>query len=155
FMSERPYLPPGTLREVMTAVGSPVTPEQIVETLRSLDLEPMLARVGGLEVERRWDNILSLGEQKLVAFARIFLAKPTGVCLERPETGLDPEVLGRALGHLAGGGVSVITIGMADDVRRFYQNILELKNDGGWQWTPIAPTRTSAADSRSALNPPE
>src|SRR4029453_1875252 len=60
FMSERPYLPPGTLREALTSVGSAVTPEQSRDMLRQLGLETMLARVGGLEAERRWDNILSL-----------------------------------------------------------------------------------------------
>src|SRR5262245_41160646 len=49
FMSERPYLPPGTLREVLTGVGSPLTPEQLRAALKSFDLEPMMTRVGGLE----------------------------------------------------------------------------------------------------------
>jgi putative ATP-binding cassette transporter len=141
FMSERPYLPPGTLREVLTSVGSPATPEEVRGALRAVDLETVLARVGGLEVERRWDNILSVGEQKLVALARILLANPSVVFLERPETGLDPEQLGRVLDLFAARLVSVITVGAAEDARRFYPAVLELKNDGGWQWTPILSPR--------------
>jgi putative ATP-binding cassette transporter len=142
FVSERPYLPPGTLREVLTSVGSAVTPDRIQATLRAVDLEPVVARAGGLEAERRWDNILSLGEQKLVAFARILLANPSVVFLERPETGLDADSLGRILKLLAAGSISILTIGGADDVRRFYEAVLELKNDGGWQWTPLPPRTT-------------
>jgi vitamin B12/bleomycin/antimicrobial peptide transport system ATP-binding/permease protein len=138
FMSERPYLPPGTLREVLTSVGRPIPLERIQSTMKRLDLEPVLARVGGFESERRWDNILSLGEQKLVGFARILLTAPAVVFLERPDTGLDPDLLRRVLDLLAGSAVTIITVGTPDDARRFYQAALELKNDGGWQWTPLS-----------------
>jgi putative ATP-binding cassette transporter len=138
FMSERPYLPPGTLREVLTSVGSPLPPERIQATLKMLDFESVLTRVGGLESERRWDNLLSLGEQKVVGFARILLSNPAVVFLERPDTGLDPDQLRRILDRLAASGVTIITIGAPDDARRFYQAALELKNDGGWQWTPLS-----------------
>jgi len=138
FMSERPYLPPGTLREVLTSVGRPLTPERLLSTIEQLELETILTRVGGLEAERRWDNILSLGEQKLVAFARIRLTDPAVIVLERPDAGLDPDQLRRILDRFAADGVSILTIGVPDDARRFYQAVLELKNDGGWQWTPLA-----------------
>jgi putative ATP-binding cassette transporter len=139
FMSERPYLPPGTLREVLTNVGSPLTPERIRSTIKMLDLETVLARVGGLESERRWDGLLSLGEQKSVGFARILLSTPAVVFLERPDTGIDPDQLRRILDLLAANAVTIMSIGTPDDARgRFYQAALELKNDGGWQYTPLS-----------------
>ncbi|HEX7900866.1 MAG TPA: ABC transporter transmembrane domain-containing protein, partial [Planctomycetota bacterium] len=65
FVAERPYLPPATLREVLTRAGREhaVSDERILADLHALDLGPTLARAGGLDVERRWDA-LSLGEQK-------------------------------------------------------------------------------------------
>ena len=100
---------------------------------------PVVARVGGLGVERRWDNILSLGEQKMVGFARVLLAAPTFVFLERPRTGLGPEQLDRVMDQLARNAISPLTIGKPEDALRYYNSVLELKNDGGWQWNPIRP----------------
>ena len=141
FISERPYLPPGTLREVLTNADREYhfPPERILALLRSMDLEPMVTRVGGLDVERRWDNILPLGEQKLLAFARVLLQAPAYVFLERPGSSLGGDQLAQVLGKLAEASVAVITVGAPEDIGSFYQSVLELKNDGGWQWTPLAP----------------
>ena len=141
FLAERPYLPPGTMKEVLTGVDQePLIPlERVAAVLRSVELETVVARVGGLDVERRWDNILSLGEQKLVAFARVLLFAPTFVFLERPSTGLGPEQLDRVLDLLAANSITAITIGKPEDALRYYNSALELKNDGGWQWNPLRP----------------
>lgn len=136
FVSERPYLPPGTLREVL--IGDRDFPdERILEELRALELGPMLARIGGLDVERRWDTALSLGEQKRIAVARVLLLAPAVVLLERPGAGLSPEELDRLLHRLAATPISVLALGGAGDARPFYHAVLTLKNDGGWQWEPL------------------
>jgi putative ATP-binding cassette transporter len=139
YLAERPYLPPGTLREALTSADeeSGGSDLPLLAVLRSLDLEPVLARIGGLDVERPWESALSLGEQKLVAFARVLLAVPSFVFLERPETALGPERLERILGLLAQASISVITIARPEDVDRFYNAILELENGGGWTWKPL------------------
>jgi vitamin B12/bleomycin/antimicrobial peptide transport system ATP-binding/permease protein len=141
FVAERPYLPPGTMREVLTGVEQePVlAPERIAAVLRALDLEPVVARAGGLDAERRWDNLLSLGEQKMVAVARVLLSAPSFAFLERPGTGLGSDQLDRVLQLLAESSISPITIGMPEDALRYYTSVLELKTDGGWQWSPLRP----------------
>jgi putative ATP-binding cassette transporter len=136
FVSERPYFPPGTLREIL--VGEAATPtERILKVLRELDFEPALARIGGLEVEKPWNTGLSLGELKLLAFARVMLSGPCVVFLERPETGIAADSLRRMLDWLAAHSVSVMTVGRPADARRFYNVVLELDEDGGWRWKPI------------------
>lgn len=136
FVAERPYLPPGTMRDALTSAGreSAIPTEQIQSVLRAVDLEPVVMRAGGLEVERRWDTILSLGEQKLVAFARVLLSAPRFVFLERPETALGADQVGRILDRLAERSISVLTIGKPEDAACFYTSVLELDLDGGWRW---------------------
>ena len=72
FLPERPYLPPGTLRELLLLPQQEhaVPDGRILATLTALDLDRVLARAGGLDVERDWDDILSLNEQQLLAAAR-------------------------------------------------------------------------------------
>jgi putative ATP-binding cassette transporter len=136
YLAERPYLPPGTLREALTGEGPEATTndDQLAAILRTLDLESIVARFGGLDIERPWDSTLSLGEQKLVAFARILLSGPRFVFLERPESSLGAEQLERILKLLAEKSISVIGIGNPGDALRFYRAVLELENDGTWQW---------------------
>ncbi len=143
FVAERPYLPPGTMKEVLTGVDQePVlSPERIAAVLHALDLEPVVARAGGMDSERRWDNLLTLGEQKLVSVARVLLSTPSFVFMERPDTGLGQDQLDRVLDLLARNSISPITIGKPEDAARHYTSVLELKNDGGWQWNPL---RTAA-----------
>ena len=137
FVAERPYMPPGTLREVLTRAGREIPDARIFDALHALDLGPTLTRAGGLDVERRWDTILTLGEQKRIAFAQILLWEPRVVFLERPGAGLGAEQLDRALDRLAAMPLAVLAIAAPADARRFYDGVLTLKNDGGWQWSPL------------------
>jgi putative ATP-binding cassette transporter len=46
-------------------------------------------RVGGFEVELDWANVLSLGEQQRLAFARLLLSMPNYVILDEATSALD------------------------------------------------------------------
>ena len=80
FVPERPYLPPGTLREALlrTRHEGEVDDDdaRIAAVLRVVGIEEMVARAGGLVVERDWDEVLSLADQQRLAFARVLLAAP-------------------------------------------------------------------------------
>ena len=78
FLAERPYLPPGSLRDVLLRKRREhsISDEQIKSVLHELDLDPVLDRAGGLNVERDWGALLSLGEQQVLAFIHVLLAAP-------------------------------------------------------------------------------
>lgn len=136
FVAERPYLPQGTLREILTDPGREIPAGEIRAALRDVELDASLDRFGGLEAERRWES-LTLGEQKLLAFARVLLSAPRFVFLERPGTGLGAGTLERILKLLAERCTAVLTIGEEVDARRAYDAALELDVDGGWRWRPF------------------
>jgi putative ATP-binding cassette transporter len=139
FLTERPYVPPGTLREVLLRTGQErVIPEgRILATLRLLDLEQVLARADGLDTEKDWDDILSLGEQQLLAFARLLLAAPRFAFLDRPGTTLSLGQLDQILPLLFENSIAYLTLGNGDDRLEHYDAILELADDGGWKWRSI------------------
>jgi putative ATP-binding cassette transporter len=136
FLAERTYLPPGTLREVLTRPGreSTIPDESITPTLKALDLEPLVNRVGGLDAEHRWESVFSLGEQQLLAFAHILLASPRFVYLNRAGTALKPGEFRRVLELLAQHSISVVTDGDTDPHAGYYHATLHLAEDGQWQW---------------------
>jgi len=135
FLPERPYLYPGTLRELLLRTGQEyvITDEQILTTLRSLHLDRVVERAGGLDVEKDWDDLLSLGEQQLLAFARVFLAAPTFVFLDRPSTALGQAQAERILKILSEHSITYLTLGNTDDNLENYDAVLELHDDGGWE----------------------
>lgn len=139
FLPERPYLPPGTLREsLLRTGGEDQTPDdRIMETLRSLDIDSILARVGGLDTEADWDDVLSLGEQQLLAFTHLLLLRPRFVFLDRPGTALDAEQLDRVLQMLHDHSIAYITLGNSHDNLSFYDAVLDLEPEGRWSWKAI------------------
>ena len=139
WLPERPYLPPGTLRQLLVRSGQkpPIADDQILDMLRNLNLEPALTRVGGLDQEQDWDEILSLGEQQLLAFLQILFARPRFVFLDRPATALDPDQVRQLLKRLADHAISYLTVGDGGESLDDYDAVLEIADDGGWTWKTI------------------
>jgi putative ATP-binding cassette transporter len=135
FLPERPYLPPGTLREVLLHSGreAEASDERIAAVLGSLGLAPALERVGGIDVERDWDDLLSLGEQQLVLIARLLLESPHFALIHQIGTTLDPQQIELVLRLLEEAGVACVLLGSGPDGLERELAHLELAADGSWQ----------------------
>ena len=142
FLPERPYLLPGTLRQILTTPRRDApTEEQIERVFRAFELEPVLARIGALDADVDWPTVLSLGEQQQLAAARVVLAAPRFAFLERPHTTLTPDQVSRVLDELAAHGTTVATFSDREvelerngAVLERYDAVLELRPDGSWEW---------------------
>jgi len=146
FLPERPYLSPGTLRDVLVPTGrGDVGDEQIGSLLHGLGLDGVLERAGGLDVERDWDDALSLGEQQLFSVARALLAVPRFVFLDRPRAALGSEQVDRILSLFSERSITYLTLGNGADGLDDYDVVLELADDGGWTWTSVEAGRAGAA----------
>ncbi len=139
FLPERPYLPPGTLRELLvrTASERSISDDEIDATLRLLGVEAVAERAGGLQVERDWDNILALGEQQLLDIARVLLARPRYVFLDRIGTALGAEQVASVLRILTEKSITYVTVGNHEDPLDLYDAVVELRDDGEWRCAPI------------------
>ena len=140
FLAERPYLPPGTLREVLVdqKLEHSIADGQIRDLLHELDLDPVLVRAGALNIEQDWGTLLSLGEQQLLAFVHILLAAPNFVFLDRAGTALNPGQLRKILKTLSKNSITYINIGESDDLRDLYDAVLEIDELGTWRWRQIS-----------------
>ncbi len=137
FVPERPYLPPGSLREVLVRAGreSEVTNETIEATLQSLGVESLISRSGGCEAEQDWDNVLSLREQQLLAIASVVVARPRFVFLDRIMTTLTPEDGEKALTVLQAKSMGYVAFGVAHGVAAHFDAVLSIGADGKWAWS--------------------
>ncbi|MGE5154599.1 MAG: ABC transporter ATP-binding protein/permease, partial [Bdellovibrio bacteriovorus] len=138
FLPEKPYLPPGTLRDVLLRTGEEelVPDGRILESLKALNLDHTLEKAGGLDTERNWGDILSLGEQQRLTFARVLLAEPRFVFLDHPSRGLSECPLGELLKLLRQQSITYLTLGDTTDDPRYYDRLLEIDADGTWRLRP-------------------
>jgi vitamin B12/bleomycin/antimicrobial peptide transport system ATP-binding/permease protein len=131
FLPERPYLAPGTLRETRSV-------------LHELGLDGALERASGLDVERDWDDALSLGEQQLLSVARVLLAAPAFVFLDRVRATVEAERYEQILSLLSARSITYLTVGNGGDALDDYDAVLELANDGSWTWKGLDARREGA-----------
>lgn len=146
FLPERPYMPPGSLRDLLIRSGEEggVTEDRILSTLHALKLEAVLDRVGGLDAQQDWDEALSLGEQQLMAFARLFLAAPRFAFLDRIRTTLGADGEAMVLKMLKEKSITYLALGRSrhgkrdsDDKLKNYDAVLELREYGSWEWKQV------------------
>ena len=136
FLAERPYLPPGGLREVLLPAEPKhsISDQEINALLHELELESVLARAGGLDVEQDWATLLSVGEQRLLAFVHILLSAPRFVLLDRAGIVLSPSQFRNVLRMLSNKAIAYLSIGAKDDVGDFYDAVLEINELGTWRF---------------------
>jgi putative ATP-binding cassette transporter len=139
FVPPRPYTVPGTLRDQLT-YASPkggLTDDRIHTVLDRVKFGPVLDRVGGLDAERDWPNTLSVGEQQVLAFARLLLARPKFVILDGSTGALDAARERLLYGELVRSDITYISIGDSPSLRDHHDMRLELLEDGEWRLRPV------------------
>jgi putative ATP-binding cassette transporter len=150
FLPERPYAPPATLRELLvrSVHETELSDSRIEATLRELGLAGALQRMGGLDREGDLSHALSLGEQQLLAVARVVLAAPLFAVLHNPGAALAPDQLELALARLAAASVTCVTLGGNDAQLGNYGAVLEIDAGGVWDFRDGA--RSGPPSSRIA-----
>jgi putative ATP-binding cassette transporter len=89
FVPQRPYVPLGTLREIMVYPGDvEVSDEDIVAAMRRCGLSYLTSK---LDVADRWSETLSGGERQRIAFVRLLLQKPSIIIMDEATSALDED----------------------------------------------------------------
>jgi putative ATP-binding cassette transporter len=130
YLPRSPYLPPGTLREVLAYPAS-------VESFAAAAFQPALERldlsrlVPMLDRTLRWDRELTEDEQQAVAFARAVLQRPAWLLLDEVIDRLDEQVRERVIDVLAKDlmQTGIIHIGRSGQNDAFYDHVFHLVKD--------------------------
>jgi len=150
FLTERPYLPPGTLRELFmrpwaeegrTDDRDPEDNEfpeiRILEGLRTLQIESVLKRFGGWDTHQTWESALTLTEQQLLGVARLLVAHPRFAFLDKPSSTLSPKQTRWVLELLRERSISYVVFEESDGNPEGYDLLVELEKTGYWTCSPI------------------
>jgi putative ATP-binding cassette transporter len=97
---QKPYLPSGTLRHALLYPGADrsIRDEAVCRALVDTGLAALTSR---LDVDERWDRLLSNGELQRLMIARILIQKPELAILDEAMTALDEAVQRSLLGLIA------------------------------------------------------
>jgi vitamin B12/bleomycin/antimicrobial peptide transport system ATP-binding/permease protein len=133
FLPQKPYMLLGTLREqlIYPNLRENITDQEIQEALSLVNLEDLTERMGGLDAEKDWPTVLSLGEQQRLAFARIFLSQPKHVILDEATSALDVANERRLYQLLQTLQVPYISVGHRPSLRDYHQVVLNLSPESG------------------------
>ena len=140
FVPQRPYTALGTLRDQFTDVDTNGrdADERLVSVLTQLAFGPILDRVGGLDVERDWANLLTVGEQQLLGMARLLIAQPKFAFIDRATNALSTSRARHVYELLSRTSITYISVSDQASLRDFHDNVMELLDEGKWTVGPAS-----------------
>lgn len=133
FLPQKPYMLQTDLRGQLMYPGEAreADDKEIETMLRKVNLKEIFDRVdGNVKKTVDWPNVLSLGEQQRVSFARLFLKKPALAFLDEATSALGEEDERRLYEQLRKSGISYVSIGHRDSLKEYHDYILVLEKGG-------------------------
>ncbi len=135
FLPQKPYMILGTLRSQLTYPHDSldISDQELEEVLQEVNLSDLAERFGGFDVEKDWGDVLSLGEQQRLAFARILINKPKYAILDEATSALDINNEEGLYTHLQKTETTFVSVGHRPTLVKYHQKILNLSENEGWK----------------------
>ena len=131
FLTQRPYMCPGSLRQNVSYPSQNHISDNEVRRLLSMSgLSELSNRLSNFDEVLEWANILSLGEQQRIAFARCFYMIPSVAVLDESTSALDPEneeLLYQTLRSLK---INFISVGHRSQLKAFHDQLVVFDGQG-------------------------
>jgi vitamin B12/bleomycin/antimicrobial peptide transport system ATP-binding/permease protein len=139
FLPQKPYMILGSLRDQLLypRQDREVSAEEMRSALAMMRLEDLPQRVGGFDVELDWADVLSLGEQQRLAFARLLINKPAFAVLDEATSALDPDNEANLYRRLKEMGIRYISVGHRRSLLDYHERVLELQGPDRWRWLTV------------------
>ncbi|RCJ24324.1 ABC transporter [Nostoc minutum NIES-26] len=139
FLPQRPYIILGTLREQLLYphTDRKMSDRELEHILQQVKLQHLLTHVDGFDKEVPWENILSLGEQQRLTFARLLITHPSFTILDEATSALDLNNEGNLYQQLQSTKTTFISVGHRESLFNYHQWVLELSPESSWQLVSI------------------
>ena len=135
FLPQKPYMILGTLRDQLIYPHDQldISERKLSHALAAVNLANLVERSGGFDVEKDWEETLSLGEQQRLAFARILLNKPSYVVLDEATSALDISNESILYRYLLDTDTTFISVGHRPSLIKYHRWILEMQPGEKWK----------------------
>lgn len=147
FLPQRPYIILGTLYEQLLYpnIKRKMSDPELEGVLQQVSLENLLSRIDGFDTEVPWENILSLGEQQRLAFARLLVSRPSFTILDEATSALDLDNESNLYQQLQETNTTFISVGHRESLFNYHQWVLELSQDSEWKLSTVQDYRLQKA----------
>lgn len=131
FLPQRPFMTLGSLAQNLVypkSIEDPDVPseEEMYHMLAAVNLQELPGRMGGLQAVCDWGDVLSLGEQQRLSFARLLIAKPQLAIIDEGSSALDIAGEKRMYTRLRELNISVVSIGHRPSLLKYHDLMLRL-----------------------------
>jgi putative ATP-binding cassette transporter len=140
FLPQRPYIILGTLREQLLYphADDQISDRELEIILTKVNLQHLLTDKNSFDKEVNWEQVLSLGEQQRLAFARLFINRPTFTILDEATSALDLPNEASLYQQLQKTETTFISVGHRESLFNYHQWVLELTENSHWQLSTVA-----------------
>lgn len=144
YIPQRPYLSLGTLRDQiiypdtvdeMRAKG--VKDEDLIEILKLLQIDNIVEREGGWDVQREWRDALSGGDKQRIAMARLFYHKPKYAILDECTSAVTLDIEKIMYDHATKLGITMLTVSHRPSLWKYHTHVLQYDGQGGYVFTEL------------------
>lgn len=149
FLPQRPYMVLGTLRDQLlyphmdTSIGDAYLSQILIQ----VNLPDLEQQHGGFNTEQNWAQVLSLGEQQRLIFARLLLNKPRYAILDEATSALDAQNEKQLYQQLKNSGMTFLSVGHRESLSDYHQSILDFTTDRTWSLNTSESAPTLAANN--------
>jgi putative ATP-binding cassette transporter len=149
FLPQRPYMLLGTLRDqLLYPKPQRDMPEaDLRHILKEVNLEDLPERVGGFDMVLDWADVLSLGEQQRLAFARLLVNRPKFAVLDEATSALDAANEANLYGRLKDRGIHFISVGHRASILDYHNYVLDLQGPDAWRLLPVKDYQDKTANA--------
>ncbi|MFM7440339.1 MAG: ABC transporter ATP-binding protein/permease, partial [Snowella sp.] len=139
FLPQRPYIILGTLRQQLLYphTDDQVSDQELEIILKKVNLQHLLIDKNSLDIAVNWEQILSLGEQQRLAFARLLMTRPTFTILDEATSALDLPNEASLYQQLQETKTTFISVGHRESLFNYHQWVLELTENSLWQVSTV------------------
>ena len=139
FLPQKPYMLLGSLRDQLLypRLERQVSEEALRSVLETVRLGDLPERVGGFDVELDWADVLSLGEQQRLAFARLLMNQPKYAVMDEATSALDMENEANLYRKLNELDIHYISVGHRTSILDYHNRVLELQGQQKWRLLPV------------------
>ena len=135
FLPQKPYMVLGSLRQQIRYPYPDIEIEegQYHAVLKQVNLPELIDRFGGLDAVEEWGDVLSLGEQQRLSFARVLVHQPAYTILDEATSALDRENEQQLYEHLSAAQIAYVSVGHRDSLKDYHKSLLRLAEDHSWE----------------------
>lgn len=145
FMPQKPYMCVGTLR-AQVCYPLPAEDEEasaaadlrIRSILEQVSLGQLLSQFG-LDAVEAWEDVLSVGEQQRVCFARLLFHRLQFAIMDEASSALDLDLEARCMQLVVAAGITMLAVAHRPSVRPYFQLLLRMRRDGQHELGPMVP----------------